>query len=337
LPYQCFQEARKILVADRLEKLKQIERERERITRLKEVDASTFPGGEAYKQRRLTSMQKRLEELKILADINDPNVKRRFEDGLGEQPHVRDELLRLIFTGDMNKPIYRHLAEQKWRSYKRKIQLQRITQMKVVPDVVPNCDPMLDVNMAFGRKIVASGEFVDSNISENAVRLRIQSFERGERLLTIAVVDPDVPNLQTDSFESRCHFLATNVRITPSSPQVNLSDLDQNQVLIPWSPPTAQKGSKYHRISIVIFQQKDNVPIDNDVALRHAHREGFSARALMSRHMLVPIAATLFRTQWDDHMYEVMTRHAVEGAGVELKRKKVEPLPYKRRNPYPTR
>ena len=85
LPYQCFQEARSILIADRAEKLKKIETERFRITRLQEMDPNTFPGGDVYKQRRLRSMMAELEKLKILADINDPNVKRRFEDGLGMQ------------------------------------------------------------------------------------------------------------------------------------------------------------------------------------------------------------------------------------------------------------
>lgn len=84
LPYQCFQEARKILVEDRAEKLKKIETERARISRLETADPATFRGGEAYKQKRLKSMRAELEELKILADINDPNVKRRFEDGKGE-------------------------------------------------------------------------------------------------------------------------------------------------------------------------------------------------------------------------------------------------------------
>lgn len=83
LPYQCFQEARKILIADRAEKLQKIETERYRIARLRETDPNTFPGGEVYKQRRLRSMLAELEHLKILADINDPNVKRRFEDGNG--------------------------------------------------------------------------------------------------------------------------------------------------------------------------------------------------------------------------------------------------------------
>lgn len=83
LPYQCFQEARKILMADREEKLKKIEVERERIARLREADPAVS-GGEADKQTRQESMNKALEKLKIEADSNDPEVKRRFEDGHGQ-------------------------------------------------------------------------------------------------------------------------------------------------------------------------------------------------------------------------------------------------------------
>jgi large subunit ribosomal protein L35 len=83
LPYQCFQEAMKVLKADREEKLKLIETERLRISNLKALDASEIPGGVVEKERRLGNMQKHLEYLKIQADINDPLVKKRFEDGLG--------------------------------------------------------------------------------------------------------------------------------------------------------------------------------------------------------------------------------------------------------------
>jgi large subunit ribosomal protein L35 len=83
LPYQCFQEARKILAQDREEKVAKIVAETQKIKRLEAADASTFRGGEQYKQRRLESLRDHIEELKILADINDPLVKRRFEDGQG--------------------------------------------------------------------------------------------------------------------------------------------------------------------------------------------------------------------------------------------------------------
>lgn len=81
LPYQCFQEARKVLQADREEKVKMIEVERQRIARLEAQEP--YPGTPAQKQLRLQSMRKHLEYLKIQADINDPMVKKRFEDGKG--------------------------------------------------------------------------------------------------------------------------------------------------------------------------------------------------------------------------------------------------------------
>ena len=85
LPYQCFQEARKILQADREEKLKLIQTEGLRISNLVATDASKIAGGESQRQTRLDSMRLHLEYLKIQADINDPLIKKRFEDGDGMQ------------------------------------------------------------------------------------------------------------------------------------------------------------------------------------------------------------------------------------------------------------
>lgn len=233
----------------------------------------------------------------------------------------------------MNKPIYRYLADRKWREYRRKIQLQRITQMNVVPDVIPHCDPVVDVKINFGRTKVPPGEFVDSAISEKPCQLTIQTFERQPRLITIAIVDPDVPNFETDSFDSRCHFLAANIELSPTTPQIDLAKLSQSQILVPWLVPTAQRGSPYHRLSIIVCQQKDNVPIDITAAGKNIHQHDFKMRSMITRHMLSPIGATLFRTKWDDNMNMVMERAGIEGGDMELKRVKVEPLPYKRRNP----
>ncbi|KAI1390997.1 uncharacterized protein F4822DRAFT_395107 [Hypoxylon trugodes] len=83
LPYQCFQEARKILQEDRKQKLEAIAKEVAKIKKLEETPADQVPGGEHKKNMRLTSLRNYLEKLKILADANDPMVKRKFEDGQG--------------------------------------------------------------------------------------------------------------------------------------------------------------------------------------------------------------------------------------------------------------
>lgn len=96
LPYQCFQEARKVLQEDRQEKLKALSTALAQARRLEETPADKLPGGERKKSMRLASMRKHIEELKILVDINDPTVKRRFEDGLGKSIGPRTNMANFI-------------------------------------------------------------------------------------------------------------------------------------------------------------------------------------------------------------------------------------------------
>jgi large subunit ribosomal protein L35 len=83
LPYQCFQEARKVLGENRNEVLKKIELMRGRIARLSEKPVETR-SEIASKEHSLKLMRKKLETYKIEADINDPLVKKKFEDGMGK-------------------------------------------------------------------------------------------------------------------------------------------------------------------------------------------------------------------------------------------------------------
>ncbi|MCJ1283989.1 hypothetical protein MMC26_003320 [Xylographa opegraphella] len=316
LPYQCFQEARKVLQADREEKLQKIEEQRRRISKAEALDPAKC-GGDAGKKGKLIAMRKYLEELKVLADVNDPLIKKRFEDGLG----------------DMNRPIYRYLADRKWREYKRLVMMQRISQMHIVPDVLPHLDPTADVSLAFGRRNVQPGEFVDSRVSEIMPRLNVQLFEKGEKLVTIVVLDSDVPNVEKDSFDYRCHFLATNIPLSPSTTSLPFSVLSkESQVVLPWLPPHAQKGSPYHRLSIFVLQQPEGKIFDVEAMRTKEERDGFILRSFNDRYMVKPIGVHLFRTIWDEGTDGVMKRAGLEGANIELRRKKPEALPYKKKD-----
>ncbi|KAL8907960.1 MAG: hypothetical protein Q9207_001106 [Kuettlingeria erythrocarpa] len=338
LPYQCFQEARKLLLADREEKLKQIEEERQRIAKAQAVPAMQH-GGVYVKKGRIIRMQKYLEKLKILADINDPVIKKRFEDGEGRSSREQKSQdmrsnANALGAGDMNRPIYRYLADRKWRTQKRLLLMQRINQMHIVPDILPHLDPTAEVRLAFGRRNVQPGDFVDSTVSETPPRLDVQVFDKGVRLVTIIALDPDVPNVKTDGFDTRCHFFAVNVPISPDSTSVTLSRLSRvTQVLRSWLPPYAQKGSPYHRLAVFVYEQKDGTETEcGEFTIPRTVKGGFKLNRFTRNLENQPVGVHLFRTIWDDGMAGVMQRAGVEGANIELKRQKPEKLPYKKKD-----
>jgi len=339
LPYQCFQEARQFLAADREARLDDIRIQQSRIEALRNkviVDEMEA----AKRDKKLQDMRHRLEKEKIWADINDPLVKKRFEDGMG----------------DMNKPIYRHLADKKWRSYAREVLMQRVHQMNVVPDLLPTIDPVVSTALSFPikampwkRRNVPHGEMVESAISEMPPVLKIQPYEKGDKLVTIAVMNPDVPDVENDDFSYRCHFLAINIPISPDGALVKFDKLSQESQLIhPWLPAFSQKGAPYQRMSIFVLEQPaaEQVPVGSgevapsktlEVAKvlearngKFAAREGFNLRSLVLALGLKPVGVDLFRTQWDEGTKGVMKRAGISGWDVEFKRKRVEPLPYRR-------
>ncbi|KAI1746173.1 ribosomal protein YmL35 [Xylaria scruposa] len=312
LPYQCFQEARKILQEDRQEKLQALAKELAKIKRLEDTPAEQVPGGQRKKDLRLQSLRKYVEELKILVDINDPIVKRRFEDGLG----------------DMNKPIYRHLAEKKWRGMPYRVITQRIQQLHIVPDVLPKFEPIADVELYFRRKKVEPGEILDSRVSEVSPRLKVQVFNPGERLVSVAVVDLDVPNAETDSFDRRCHYLAANIPISPNQPSLPLGKVNKDtQLAVPWLPAFSQMGAPYHRLAVFVLEQKDGVALDV-AKLRELYngRDGFSLKSFQDKFPLKAVGLNIFRTVWDEGTAGVMERAGVPGADIQFKHKRVYSL-----------
>lgn len=242
-----------------------------------------------------------------------------------------------VSAGDMNRPIYRHLALRKWSAYNRKLIMQRIEQLHLVPDILPHLNPTADVSLTFGRRKVAPGEIVDSRVSEIPARLRIQVFDKGERLVSIVVVDPDVPDEANDTFGSRCHFLAINVPIAPDKPSVSLRTLKlEEQVVLPWLPPFSQKGAPYHRLAIFVLQQKEGQVLDLEGLKKgkSGKREGWGLPSFTEPFGLSPIGVTLFRTVWDEGADEVARRAGYEDAVIEKEfvRKKPEKNYYKKKD-----
>lgn len=234
----------------------------------------------------------------------------------------------------MTKPIYRHYAEEKWRSYDERLISQRISQFKIVPDILPKLEPTADVKLHFRQKKVAPGEIVDSLVSEIPPRLRVQVFNSGERLMSIVVLDADVPNPEEDSFYKRCHFMAANVPVDPTLNSFPLSKITANdQLAVPWLPPFAQKGVPYHRLSIFLLEQAPGERLDvSKLKELYARQDEtkftqvFSLKSFRDKFNLKPFGFNMFRTVWDDSTTELMARHNMPGAETEFRPARVYSL-----------
>jgi large subunit ribosomal protein L35 len=229
----------------------------------------------------------------------------------------------LMGIGDMNKPIYRYLADKKWREYQRKVIVQRIEQLGIVPDALPYFEPTAEVKLAFRSRKVQPGEYVDSRISEVPCRLNVQVFDKGERLVTVVVMDNDVPLAELDTFGTRCHFIAANLPLSPIDDSLPLTKRDpETQVALPWLSPYAQKGSPYHRYTVWVLQQDPEKKVDVK-ELKELERDNFDMRWFVGKFSVKPIGMAVFRSTWDEGTAGVMEKNGVEGADIEFKRKRV--------------
>lgn len=242
----------------------------------------------------------------------------------------------------MNKPVYRFLAHRKWSNMDRKIVLQRLEQFHIVPDLLPKFEPLVDVKMTFRGYKVSPGAILNSRITEYAPTLRMQVFDKGERMFSVIVMDSDVPDAESDSYSKRLHFLATNIPWDPTKSSVPLSRLgvdttsstyttvpEPGALAVPWLPAFAQKGAPYHRMSVFVLQHNGNVELDA-AKLKElydgAGRDGFSLKSFRDKFGLTPVGFNMFRSVWDENTADVMIRHEIPGVDVEFKRQRIVSL-----------
>ena len=81
-----------------------------------------------------------------------------------------------------------------------------------------------------------------------------------------------------------------------------------------------------------MLQHQDGKELDADAVRKKVQRDGFKLRSFVDRYRVLPVGAALFRNVWDEGTAGVMQRAGIEGANVELIRKKAERLPFKKKD-----
>ncbi|TEB26318.1 PEBP-like protein [Coprinellus micaceus] len=255
--------------------------------------------GEAKAQldAELESMREKLHILHVQSQVNLPEVRWKVRNAMA----------------DMSIPAHRHLVEHRWRKDgDLDLLMERIYQMDVVPDVLPEINPTIDLKVVVrtmgaqqlkehDRKPefnVEPGRFLDAGNTIERPRLYADVFHTDTRLYTMLLVDPDVPNPETASYTTFLHWLQPNVPLSASTTRI--SGLNNHTKYI---PPHPQKGTPYHRYTVLLIPQppkegetytrntearaKDGEVTSKEIevdVIGEEGRKGFDVREFCERH-----------------------------------------------------
>ncbi|KAG8756856.1 hypothetical protein FRC14_002610 [Serendipita sp. 396] len=252
--------------------------------RLEELDCLRREGA-------ASTQPSRLEQLEILAEMNKPEIIWAFRHG----------------KADMAKPVFRHLAKREWRERGRLDRLmERIHTMNVVPDLLPDLHPSIDLSLAFGPDEVEPGVFVDPILTVQPPRIRVNAFHGDERYYTLVMVDLDVPDPARQSFRQCLHWLIPNIVI--SSKSSSLVHLPATQEGYNYLPPHPQIGTPYHRYCLLLLENPNpHLAIDLRSMLE-TKRIAFSLRDFIKAWSFRPEAgggAFFWRSVWSPAVTDI--------------------------------
>lgn len=268
----AFDEALKVIKEDSIALKHEVKALEEAIAREKETSQPD--------QHVLLELENKLRILEVQSEINFPQVRWKCANGMA----------------DMSKAVDRHLLEQRWRKEGAlDLLMERIHQMKVVPDVLPDIHPSLDLRVNFPKvksntglqattskavyEHVEPGVFLLPEQTVEPPKIYTTVFHPEERLYTLLMIDPDFPDETNQTFQTYLHWLQPNIPLSSVSPSP-LPNLNTHTAYI---PPHPQRGTTYHRYTILLLPQHSRLPIH---MVAKDKRAGFDVRAFMEKHGL---------------------------------------------------
>lgn len=275
--------------------------------------------------------------LEVEADVNDPETRRIFRDTLGK--------------GQMDKSVMRYLAKRRWeREGGLDLLMQRVYQMKVVPDLLPELgvtQPLTLETASTGSETtlntVEPGSHQTPSVFSKPPRLTFQllhhpsssdlaststSSSAPTGLFTLLVVDPDSPDHSTHSFVERVHYLKTDIPLSVTSGEVDLFSQDLGNEQISWEPPVPPQGSASHRYVFIVIQQGSSSQSSESPSSSLSStttipsRSPFSLREYLSNLSLSPktdvVGINLIRSKWSQDEAKYIAQAYKEHRGEDV-------------------
>lgn len=249
-------------------------------------------------------------ELLVKAEINNPQVQYNFQFS-----KKIDNNAQFI---DYNQPVYRHLAKREWESHDLMLLMQRLETMRVIPDTLPTLVPRANLMVKFPYastnidKWIEPGLFLNTVVTSREPVFKIQDFDMidvNRNKYCVLMVDPDIPDLENDSFKTQLCYGLFNLSIQDYNDNViDSRKFNQNQIILDYLPPVPEKNSGNHRLVTWLFRQDDT--IDN-LKQSTVMRDNFNIREFTKQNNLLPIGAHMFRSKWDLNVAQVRQEYGL--------------------------
>lgn len=200
---------------------------------------------------------------------------------------------------DLSNPTYKLLAKRRWLRRSMPTMMQRIEQLHVIPDTLPTLMPEAETKIKFllpKLDFIDPGAWVRNDICMRTPQISISDFSLPAGTsghYTVAIVNPDIPDLENDSFNTDLHFLATNVEASLANPIANWA---KSSVLKPYMPPVPEKNAPGQRMCVWVMRQENghSSNLENKELVSE-----FDLRSFVSEQNLRPVSAFVWRSKWD--------------------------------------
>ncbi|KAJ1026193.1 hypothetical protein NDA18_003851 [Ustilago nuda] len=243
------------------------------------------------------------ESYQIAASINDPSLLAAFQSSSPT-------------TYDASNLVFRHLRERVWRKDSGILAklMERCRLMHIFPDVLSAITPVVDVQLSFGEGggytdhisqggDVLAGVFVPVADSVKAPKVEVNVFHTEPKKYTLAIVDPDQPNEETQSYKTSLLALKTDISLSAtSSPLIDLG----KDMAVEYIPPHPQQGTNYHRYTTILFEQTSTSSGGRKVEV--GDRDDFNLKDYVERKALTPAGIHFWRAKWTPESAETVSK-----------------------------
>ncbi|KAG0361422.1 hypothetical protein BGZ54_009101 [Gamsiella multidivaricata] len=306
---KTYDEALKIIAEDRIKRLAEVKKMEASLAELLKASPSVARDAE------IAQLKDNIFSQEAYAEINDPEIQWRFKHG----------------QIDMSKAVFRYMQSKQFQRETLPVIQQRISQMFVTPDLLPSFTPSLNVQLDFGpgsspsastNNYFETGSYLLPGKTIKEPKVNVTSFHSEQKYYTVALIDPDMPDVENETFKQQLHWLMTNVPLSATQMEVSAGNAD---VILPYLPPHPPKGTRYHRYTLLLAEQPNGGQDKVQIAQSDISRET-TLRELCSQYGLNVKGLTFFRQVWDKDVSRIYTDVLKQSEPTYGKQPKVDEL-----------